>query len=361
MLGRFGLGAGAFLGFALCGGFGFALCGCFGLEAGSLFGFALCGCFGLGAGSLFRFALCGCFGLEAGALLGFALCDGFGLGAGALGCFGLGAGALRGLAQGGGLGFAFCGRFGLALCGCFGFACGRVSSASAPARSAVSASRAGALGGFGAPRGRAPPLRAVCVARLCGFGAGALLRLAARDLRVESCRLGDLELGRLERLGRRFRDDRERGAGERQGLVLEQTELVAPHLSARCLRKLLQEGDHSRVLVRCRHRLDVLLELADEPRARLVPGAEDNERLDDLAPFGVRYAHDGALGNRGMLEEGALDLEGADPVRRGDDDVVRASDEPQVSVLVSRRPVARQVPPVPEAPRRSRPGRSSSR
>ena len=109
---------------------------------------------------------------------------------------------------------------------------------------------AGALGGFGLGAG------AFLRFALCGcfgFGAGALLGLAAGDLRVESYRLGDLELGRLERLGLRFRDDRERGARERRGLVLEQTELDAPDLAARRLRKLVDELDHSRVLVRCRH------------------------------------------------------------------------------------------------------------
>src|SRR6185436_20192802 len=72
------------------------------------------------------------------------------------------------------------------------------------------------------------------------------------------------------------------------------------------------------------------------------------ERLHDLAAIEVGHADDGALGDRWMLEERALDLERADAVRGGDDHVVRAPDEPEVPVRVARRPIAREVPVVPE-------------
>ena len=44
-----------------------------------------------------------------------------------------------------------------------------------------------------------------------------------------------------------------------------------------------------------------------------------------------------------MLDEGGLHLEGADPVARGDDKVVLAGEEPEVSVLVLHAPVPGKV------------------
>jgi hypothetical protein len=79
----------------------------------------------------------------------------------------------------------------------------------------------------------------------------------------------------------------------------------------------------------------MLLELADERGAGLVARPQDDERLDDLAAIGIRLAHDGALGDRRVLEESALDLEGPDAIRGREDDVVGATGEPQVAVLVA--------------------------
>ena len=92
----------------------------------------------------------------------------------------------------------------------------------------------------------------------------------------------------------------------------------------------------------------MLLELGGEAVGRLLPRTEDDERLHDLAAVEVRDPDDGALCDRGMLEEGALDLERADAIRGRDDHVVRAPHEPEVAVLVALRPIARQVPVVPE-------------
>ena len=77
-------------------------------------------------------------------------------------------------------------------------------------------------------------------------------------------------------------------------------------------------------------------------------GPQDDERLDDLAAVEIGDADDCALGDRGMLEQRALHLERADPVRGRDDHVVGAADEPQVPVLVAHRPVAGEVPAVAE-------------
>ena len=110
----------------------------------------------------------------------------------------------------------------------------------------------------------------------------------------------------------------------------------------------VDELDLARVLVRRRDRLDVLLQLARERVRALVPGREDDERLDDARALGIGLADDGRLGHRRMLDERRLDLERADAVRGRDDDVVGAADEPEVAVLVLRRAVAREVPAVVE-------------
>ena len=80
----------------------------------------------------------------------------------------------------------------------------------------------------------------------------------------------------------------------------------------------------------------------------LVPLAEHDERLDELAAIRVGHADDGALGDRRMLEERALDLERADAVGRGEDHVVRSADEPEVALLVADGTIARHVPAVAE-------------
>ena len=222
---------------------------------------------------------------------------------------------------------------------------------------------AGAFGGFGLQLGRllgfgACPFLCLASRRCLELGAGALggRRALPRFLGRLSClvrglltrRLGCLESDGLGRLGRRLPDDRQRRPGEGHRIVGEQTELAAPGLPARGLRKLVDERDRARILVRRSHGLHVLLQLAREPRARLVPGAKDDERLDDLAAVEIGHAHDRALGDGGMLEERALDLERADAIRGGDDHVVRPPDEPEVAVLVAHRPVAGEVPAVPE-------------
>jgi hypothetical protein len=55
------------------------------------------------------------------------------------------------------------------------------------------------------------------------------------------------------------------------------------------------------------------------------------------------------LGDGRVLDQGALDLERADQVAGGLDDVVGASDEPEVAVGVASGEVAGEVPAVVEA------------
>ena len=71
--------------------------------------------------------------------------------------------------------------------------------------------------------------------------------------------------------------------------------------------------------------------------ARLVAGFERDEGLDELADQRVGLADHAGLGDRGMLHQRALDLERADHVAGGLDDVVGAADEPEVAVGVALR------------------------
>ena len=88
------------------------------------------------------------------------------------------------------------------------------------------------------------------------------------------------------------------------------------------------------MLVACRLRLhefhDFLLKLL----RRLVSLREDDGRLDCLPAVLVRDSRDRAFEDGGMLLEDALNLERADPVSGRLYEVVRAPDEPDVSVLV---------------------------
>jgi hypothetical protein len=70
---------------------------------------------------------------------------------------------------------------------------------------------------------------------------------------------------------------------------------------------------------------------------------QHDEGGDDLAPQLVGPADGAAFGHGRMREEGALHFDGAEPVRGNLDDLVGASREPEVAVLVHVRRVARVV------------------
>ena len=84
-------------------------------------------------------------------------------------------------------------------------------------------------------------------------------------------------------------------------------------------------------------------------RSAREPALERDERLHDFHRDGVRLADDAGLGDGGVLEQRALDLERADEVSGRLDDVVRATDEPEVAVGVAPREIAGQVPLAREA------------
>src|SRR3954447_26952729 len=76
---------------------------------------------------------------------------------------------------------------------------------------------------------------------------------------------------------------------------------------------------------------------------RLVPGREGDVGLGDGGPPRVRHRDDGRLGHRRVLDQHALQLERADLVVAGLEDVVRAPDVGDVPLVVPPRDVAAVV------------------
>ena len=94
-------------------------------------------------------------------------------------------------------------------------------------------------------------------------------------------------------------------------------------------------------------RAEPLARVAEELQASASLGAEArlqrDESLHRFADDRVGLADDAGLGDRGVLHQRALDLERADQMAGGLDDVVGAPDEPEVAVGVALRQVAGQV------------------
>ena len=80
-----------------------------------------------------------------------------------------------------------------------------------------------------------------------------------------------------------------------------------------------------------------------------MPRLERDKRLDGVAGHLVGLADHRSLGHRGMLHQGALDLERTDEMAGRLDHVVGAADEPEVAVAVAPRQIAGQVPVADEA------------
>ena len=94
------------------------------------------------------------------------------------------------------------------------------------------------------------------------------------------------------------------------------------------------------------------MDLAGELVGRFGVGQDTYERLDDVAAQMVGRGDRSCLDDLWMGDERRLDLEGADPVAGGDNDVVVASLVPDVAVVVLAGDVARVEPVAAEdAPR----------
>ena len=86
------------------------------------------------------------------------------------------------------------------------------------------------------------------------------------------------------------------------------------------------------------HRPELLADgrqdLAAQLVRRLMADLEDDERGDDFAAQLVRRRRHAGLGDGRVSQEGRLDLDRADPMAGDLDDLVRATREPDVAVVV---------------------------
>src|SRR5262249_47038947 len=87
----------------------------------------------------------------------------------------------------------------------------------------------------------------------------------------------------------------------------------------------------------------MLFQLSGQRIARLVPGSWRHKSGDGLPGNGIRDADDRRFGNRRMAHERALDLHGPNPVAGAIQNIVYASKQPEIPVIIPARTVARQV------------------
>src|SRR6059058_3524657 len=99
------------------------------------------------------------------------------------------------------------------------------------------------------------------------------------------------------------------------------------------LRQRLNEFYLAWVLVRCRHTLAVLLQLARQRIRRRVTLGQHDKRLHNLPAHLVRFADHCGFDYGFVLDERAFDFERSDAISRALDHVIGAADERVRSVL----------------------------
>src|SRR2546425_2099293 len=127
-------------------------------------------------------------------------------------------------------------------------------------------------------------------------------------------------------------------------LLMSGPELVAPDLSGRRQRHLVDELHLTRVLVCGQAGLDEGLDVGREPAVPLDALLGCDVRLDHLPPDLIRYTDYSRHGYGGMLDEGAFDLGWTDPIARGVDDVVLPPGEMEVPLVIDPSQVSGQEP-----------------
>lgn len=92
----------------------------------------------------------------------------------------------------------------------------------------------------------------------------------------------------------------------------------------------------ARIFVRCGHFLYVVLQLLNQffPCTVLIFFGQYNGSFHHLSPNFIGNSGNGAFYNRGMRHQGAFHFERADTVTAALDNVVGASHEPEITVLV---------------------------
>src|SRR5680860_636926 len=162
------------------------------------------------------------------------------------------------------------------------------------------------------------------------------LLLDDREQGSTALQLGELVVAPLSRLVGR-------PGLTREPLVLSGAQLDTTNLSGDGFRQL-RELDAPDPLVGRQVLARVLEDLEGGGPVRLVAGSEDDVGLRNREPQLVGGGHDGRFGNRRVLDEHALELERADLVVRGLEDVVGASDVGDVPLVVDGGDVAGVVP-----------------
>src|SRR5262252_8526079 len=104
------------------------------------------------------------------------------------------------------------------------------------------------------------------------------------------------------------------------------------------------ELDLAWIFVGCGDALDVLLEFLHQLRRGPIARRQDNERLDNSAAYFVGAGDDGRFGHGVVLEEGALDLEGADAIPGANDHIVSPTYKPEIALGVAQTAVPGNVP-----------------
>src|SRR6476660_1912188 len=100
----------------------------------------------------------------------------------------------------------------------------------------------------------------------------------------------------------------------RLALFLPLAKLDSTDLPAHRLRKVFDELDLARILVRSGDFLHVVLELFCQLARSAVSGPQLDECFDDASTHRIRARDDGRLEHSGMREKGALHLERSDTI-----------------------------------------------
>lgn len=122
------------------------------------------------------------------------------------------------------------------------------------------------------------------------------------------------------------------------------TELHPPRFSTNGFREFGNKLDFARIFIGGDKVFAVGLEFGNEVGGDVGGGAKNDEGLDDLATEGIGFADNGDIDDSRVFKKSAFDFERADAIAGAFDDVVLATDKPEVAVFVAGGAVAGVVP-----------------
>src|SRR3989344_4871012 len=79
---------------------------------------------------------------------------------------------------------------------------------------------------------------------------------------------------------------------------------------------------------------DVVHDFLFESFRRLEPRLESNKGFDNFSPKNVRFANYSGFGTGGIADNGALDLEWANSLALGLDDIVSSANKPIITIFI---------------------------